>query len=381
MKHARVTDARMPPFCWQDKSAIRLIRRSFKASEVATALAIYLTLTELASNNESDEFKVRRATIGDRVGRSSLRSVDKYLDRLAGIGLVDKRPLTRDNEYRCMIIRLLTTPKEDAKEGRDSDGVVQSTAPPPQPAAEVAQPVATPSATDCSTPCSPVPIESEEHTLTKNTPSENASPPSADVADISGAKTEAEPHLERRGGSAGGADAGNLRGEAFRSDGGGSGIRVPGEDDEPVDKWGRKRRNGKAKKKGIYDPDRPINKWRSQDAIGYFQLKFRELWPDAGAPEADEKTRFAVQHRLDWLENEGIGRGMMREAIDTLLARWDNGLRERLNWKKAHPSFALLASARWFESLVREAQGGVPGRHDEYNSEAAKDQPSVGWGD
>lgn len=157
----RVSDGRMPAFCWQEKAALRLIREKFKPSERATALAIYSTLTELASNNQTDEFKVKRQTVGAMVGRSSVRSVDHYLDSLSDIGLVDTRPLVIDGEYKCLVVRLLPTPQ-----------VVQPTATP-------VQSTAPPSATHNTTPRSPLHIRSEESSPLKNPLTEFAGSPSA----------------------------------------------------------------------------------------------------------------------------------------------------------------------------------------------------------
>ena len=79
VKHIRITDARMPPFCWQEKDVFRLVQGSFKKSEIATALAVYATLTYYASNRQSDSFQIRRQTLCDFVGRSG-NIVDRYLN-------------------------------------------------------------------------------------------------------------------------------------------------------------------------------------------------------------------------------------------------------------------------------------------------------------
>jgi hypothetical protein len=106
MKNLRLVDNRMPPFCWQEKAVVRKIREKTKTSEIATALAIYGVLTELASNFTSDEFDIKTRTIAKMVGRSE-RSAGRYLSKLEKIGAIKKKPLIEDGECRCLTIVLV----------------------------------------------------------------------------------------------------------------------------------------------------------------------------------------------------------------------------------------------------------------------------------
>lgn len=137
------------------------------------------------------------------------------------------------------------------------------------------------------------------------------------------------------------------------------------------------------RKKGLYDPDRPLKEWQAQDAIGYFRLRFQRAWPGEGAPDVQVHDLVNVKGRLTWLDNEpGCDRGIMREVLDWLFDRWGDGLPARIRWKDSRPALALLTTTRLFEALVRDwrVRGKVGIRHDEYDAEEAKKYPTVGWG-
>lgn len=77
-----------PPFCWQHKAALRKIRESFDAEKVvASALAVYLALTEIASDEKSETFTTTHAWISQKSGVSP-RTVQDRLNGLAEIGIV-----------------------------------------------------------------------------------------------------------------------------------------------------------------------------------------------------------------------------------------------------------------------------------------------------
>ena len=56
------------PFCWQDKRWLGLIRK--ETEDYASGLSVYLALTELASDNESDSFKATHAWLAKLSGLS-----------------------------------------------------------------------------------------------------------------------------------------------------------------------------------------------------------------------------------------------------------------------------------------------------------------------
>jgi hypothetical protein len=76
------------PFCWQNKGALRLIRDHFDSTNtVASALAVYVSLTEIASDEQSEVFARRVGDIASRAGLSYKTTI-KVLHRLEALGLV-----------------------------------------------------------------------------------------------------------------------------------------------------------------------------------------------------------------------------------------------------------------------------------------------------
>lgn len=370
MSSVRVTDSRMPPFCWQDKAVLRLIRASFKKSEVATAIAIYTVLTMYASNKQSDEFHLKRQTLCDFVGRSA-NVVDTYLGRLAELGVIRKEPVAYDNMYRCMNFHLL-----------------------PLPTVEVSLPTGTPSSADReASPCPQGDAHLPAGKRDRRIPTSEESPGNRNAGPEAPPPTlpptePGTPLAERGGGgsAAGGEGAGRLHSGRFRSEAGGSGLILPGEEGPE---------NGRTKKargrRGAFDLDRHPSDWRPREAVAYFQQRYRQKWPGDGAGQAGAKEGGLIKGMLAWLENEGIGRKMMAEVIDHIFDHWDRGLPKRLSWGDKFPALSLICSNRYFESIMREVQHGVPPsrdgdggpRHDEYNPESAKRarESADGWGD
>lgn len=88
-----VRDLRSKAWCWQDKESIRLIRRHWQnsppeATTLASALGIYLVLSELASNSNSlAEFSAPRRRIAELVGVSE-RTLLRYIRAFEALGLV-----------------------------------------------------------------------------------------------------------------------------------------------------------------------------------------------------------------------------------------------------------------------------------------------------
>lgn len=74
------------PFTWQDTRMLKKIRKHFYKEKLTTALAIYLTLTELASIGGKGQgkhincFRAYLKTIADRCGKSS-STVKRYLKK------------------------------------------------------------------------------------------------------------------------------------------------------------------------------------------------------------------------------------------------------------------------------------------------------------
>ncbi len=77
-------------WCWQDKDMTEFIRNNFKGQKLTTALAIYQTLTELASNNSSDEFTAYYSQIAKLTGKS-ISTVKIYCRRFVELRILDKK--------------------------------------------------------------------------------------------------------------------------------------------------------------------------------------------------------------------------------------------------------------------------------------------------
>jgi len=76
------------PFCWQSKAVLRSIRDCFdETNGVASALAVYLSLTEKASDAQSEAFDCRVRDIAARAG-VSYRTAMPILLRFEGLGII-----------------------------------------------------------------------------------------------------------------------------------------------------------------------------------------------------------------------------------------------------------------------------------------------------
>ena len=77
------------PFCWQTKAALRLIRDYFDATgNVSTALAVYVALCEIASDEQSAVFDTTTGHIAKYAGLSA-RTAGPIVTSLAALGLVN----------------------------------------------------------------------------------------------------------------------------------------------------------------------------------------------------------------------------------------------------------------------------------------------------
>ena len=87
-----------PPFCWQSKEALRRIRDRFESgANLASVIAAYVALTEIASDEQSGSFTKAGGYIAYRAGmaRSTLEVVLPALRELGLIAYVDQ-PKGRD---------------------------------------------------------------------------------------------------------------------------------------------------------------------------------------------------------------------------------------------------------------------------------------------
>jgi hypothetical protein len=77
------------PFCWQARDALKLIRREFSDANTATsALAAYLALTEISSEEGAAVFKASQAELAERSGLKE-RTIRDRLTELVAAGVIE----------------------------------------------------------------------------------------------------------------------------------------------------------------------------------------------------------------------------------------------------------------------------------------------------
>jgi hypothetical protein len=80
------------PFAWQHKDTLRIITETFSESDqTASARSLYVALTELASDNESETFTATKALIGHKAGLS-YSTVQRLLKGLQQLNLIRIQP-------------------------------------------------------------------------------------------------------------------------------------------------------------------------------------------------------------------------------------------------------------------------------------------------
>lgn len=86
---------------------MRLIRENFQDKKLTTAIAIYQSLTELASNTSNDTFNAYNSQIAKLCGKSA-SIVKSYCKRFIDLGILDKKQRKVDektnlsNEWRLL---------------------------------------------------------------------------------------------------------------------------------------------------------------------------------------------------------------------------------------------------------------------------------------
>jgi len=80
---------RTKAWCWQDKKVMRCIREKYSLKRKTTAIAIYESMTELASNNGTDCFAAYLSEIADLASKS-ISTVKRYTNEFIRFGLVKK---------------------------------------------------------------------------------------------------------------------------------------------------------------------------------------------------------------------------------------------------------------------------------------------------
>jgi len=76
------------PFCWQNKATLTLITETFaESNQAVSARSLYVALTELASDEQSETFTASKALIAHKAGLS-VKTVERLLRGFEEMGLV-----------------------------------------------------------------------------------------------------------------------------------------------------------------------------------------------------------------------------------------------------------------------------------------------------
>jgi len=89
-----VRDIRNTPFQWQDKNTMRLIREAFqeeRGNKLAFAIAVYVCMTEIASNQQSDVFTFTQSKLAEMTGLS-LNTVNQIIEVFERLNIVKTVP-------------------------------------------------------------------------------------------------------------------------------------------------------------------------------------------------------------------------------------------------------------------------------------------------
>lgn len=388
MAQLRVEDGRRQPWCWQEKPILKYIRKSFEKGEIATATAIYVALTEIASNRQTDAFNTKRATVAEMVGRSA-NSVDRYLSRFQELGLLEKEVVVYDNWNRGVRIRLLPTPKaerykmsgDEPEESPPVEGVPSPIGPPNE--SLVPSPIGPPPPTGEATSPHPLvdDIEESQERRILNGETATAAPP------LNSPSTDAESsdRAQRDGSGNGQVNAPARPAKRLQSDEDSSysSLGAPGSGDalEEVQQ-GRKKVKKPRKIRGG-DPDKDPGEWDAYDAMAYFKRKWGKTFPGEIVPERKAHIPRQINGRIAWLKIEKHPASAVKRIIDHIFDNWNDGLADKIKWDGSRPAYGILASTWYFEKVFRLVEYGPTGkpRHDAYDAEAAKraEESDDGW--
>lgn len=130
-------DLRSAPFCWQEKLVMRRLRAHYdgpRFSHRSTAIAIYQALTEIASNqNSQNEARAFVRQLGAMAGCSD-RTAQRYIREFETIGLVITRHNRIDERTNTANTYCLVSPNDEADKSSPYSSVqgegVSPTSPP-----------------------------------------------------------------------------------------------------------------------------------------------------------------------------------------------------------------------------------------------------------
>jgi hypothetical protein len=110
-----------PPYCWQNKEALRKIREHLDGDSLLPyALGVYCALTENASDKGAEEFTTLQSHLALLAGDISTRTIRRVLPILREIGVIDYQT----PELRGPItFRLLSVGTDSPNDGTNSPNV------------------------------------------------------------------------------------------------------------------------------------------------------------------------------------------------------------------------------------------------------------------
>lgn len=95
----QIREFRSMPFCWQDKPVLRYINNNVWRKELSSVRNVYLTLTQLSSDESSEDFKVYIFDISN-LSWLSEKTVSNCLDILLNLWLVEYWKQERNSEWK-----------------------------------------------------------------------------------------------------------------------------------------------------------------------------------------------------------------------------------------------------------------------------------------
>jgi len=116
----RPSSLRGTPFCWQDVRVMRIIRENYNKKRRTTAIAIYQTLTELASisgrgqGKHVNQFTAYLGTIAGRVGKSE-STIKRYAKEFNQLKILSWENRKKGKMNLSNMWKLLTCPIQNNK--------------------------------------------------------------------------------------------------------------------------------------------------------------------------------------------------------------------------------------------------------------------------
>lgn len=114
-----VRDIRQAPFVWQSVTALARIRAAFEGRERATAIAVYVGMTEVANEHRSQKFQAFRARIAERAGTGA-RTVDRYAEAFVQMELLRKVETRKPGGQQGPNVWELLEPQPEVQSAADS---------------------------------------------------------------------------------------------------------------------------------------------------------------------------------------------------------------------------------------------------------------------